>query len=48
MSEAAALRTEEIGTVEDRFFTLRDFRLTDGTIMPEATIAYETYGRLAP
>src|SRR5204863_4183372 len=37
----------DIGAVEDRFFTLRDFRLTDGTVMPEATIAYETYGRLA-
>src|ERR1700733_13854937 len=37
----------EIGTVEDRFFTLRDFRLTSGETMPEATIAYETYGRLA-
>jgi homoserine O-acetyltransferase/O-succinyltransferase len=48
MSEAAAVRTEDIGTVEDRFFTLRDFRLADGSVMPEATIAYETYGRLAP
>ena len=38
----------EIGAVEDRFFTLRNFRLTGGTVMPEATIAYETYGRLAP
>src|SRR5438477_11614202 len=38
----------EIGAIEDRFFTLRDFPLTDGTVMPEATIAYETYGRLAP
>ena len=38
----------EIGAVEDRFFTLRNFPLTDGTVMPEATIAYETYGRLAP
>jgi homoserine acetyltransferase len=28
-------------------FTLRNFPLTDGTIMPEATIAYETYGWLA-
>src|ERR1700756_1100659 len=37
-----------IGAVEDRFFTLRNFRLTDGAVMPEATIAYETYGRLAP
>ena len=38
----------EIGAVEDRFFTSRNFPLTDGTVMPEATIAYETYGRLAP
>src|SRR5947209_1865593 len=38
----------EIGAVEDRFFTLRNFPLADGTVMPEATIAYETYGRLAP
>ena len=38
----------DLGTVEDRFFTLRNFSLTDGTIMSEAMIAYETYGRLAP
>jgi homoserine O-acetyltransferase len=38
----------EFGAVEDRFFTLRNFQLTDGTVMAEATIAYETYGRLAP
>src|SRR5437763_4422349 len=38
----------EIGAVEDRFFTLRNFPLTDGTVMPEATIAYETYGRPGP
>jgi homoserine O-acetyltransferase len=37
-----------IGAVEDRFFTLRNFPLTDGTVMPEATIAYETHGRPAP
>jgi hypothetical protein len=29
----------KIGAVEDRFFTLRDFRLADGTVMPEARIA---------
>jgi homoserine O-acetyltransferase/O-succinyltransferase len=46
MSDAAAIRTADIGTVRDRFFTIRDFRLSDGTAMPEATIAYETYGRL--
>jgi homoserine O-acetyltransferase len=48
MTDGAALRTEDIGTVEDRFFTLRDFRLANGTVMPEARIVYETYGRLAP
>ena len=30
----------DIGAVEDRFFTLRNFPLTCGTVMPEATIAY--------
>ncbi len=38
----------EIGIVEDRFFTIRDFPLANGAVLPEATIAYETYGRLAP
>ena len=47
MADGPALRTEDIGTVEDRFFTLHDFRLGNGSTMPEATIAYETYGRLA-
>jgi homoserine O-acetyltransferase/O-succinyltransferase len=46
--DAAPRSADEIGTVEDRFFTLRDFHLVDGTVMPEARIAYETYGRLAP
>ena len=32
----------DIGAVIDQFFTLRNFRLTDGTVMPQATIAYET------
>jgi len=44
----AALRTQDIGTVHDQFFTLRNFRVADGMVMPEATIVYETYGRLAP
>src|SRR5437762_8078510 len=47
MNDAAALRTPDIGTVHDQFFTLRDFPVADGTVMPEATIVYETYGRLA-
>ena len=45
---AADIGAVDIGAVRDRFFTLRNFRLSDGTVMPEATIAYETYGRLAP
>src|SRR5436309_12830575 len=48
MNDGAALRTEDIGTVHDQFFTLRDFRLVNGSVLPEATIVYETYGRLAP
>src|SRR5581483_10544539 len=48
MNDAAGLPTRDIGAVEDRFFTLRDFRLANGAVMPEATIVYEAYGRLAP
>ena len=48
MTDGAALRTQDIGTVEDRFFTISDFPLANGTVMPEARIAYETYGRLGP
>jgi homoserine O-acetyltransferase len=48
MNDAALPQIADIGAVEDRFFTIRGFRLADGTVMPEATIAYETYGRLAP
>ena len=36
----AALRTQDIGTVHDQFFTLRNFRLADGTVMAEARIVY--------
>jgi homoserine O-acetyltransferase len=32
----------------DRFHTIRDFRLTSGAVLPEARIAYVTYGDLAP
>ena len=37
----------DLGTVEDRSFVISGFRLQNGTVMPEAKIAYETYGRLA-
>lgn len=42
-----ATSTTDIGIVEDRNFLIRDFRLQNGEVMPEANIAYETYGRLA-
>jgi homoserine O-acetyltransferase/O-succinyltransferase len=37
----------EIGTVEDRFFTIRNLPLQNGRVMRDARIAFETYGRLA-
>ena len=43
-----AASAADLGRVENQFFTIRDFRLTNGTVMPEAKIAYETYGTLAP
>jgi homoserine O-acetyltransferase len=46
--DGIAPSTSDIGTVEDQFFTLRDFKLTNGEVMPEIVIAYETYGKLAP
>ena len=42
------IETADVGVVEDRFFAIPEFRLADGTVLPNATIAYETYGRLAP
>jgi homoserine O-acetyltransferase/O-succinyltransferase len=47
MSVAFAARTADLGTVEDRNFLIRDFLLQNGAVIPEAKIAYETYGRLA-
>jgi homoserine O-acetyltransferase/O-succinyltransferase len=38
----------DFGTVEDRGFIISNFRLQNGAVMPQAKIAYETYGRLAP
>jgi homoserine O-acetyltransferase/O-succinyltransferase len=37
----------DLGTVEERSFTIANFRLQNGAVMPEAKIAYEAYGRLA-
>jgi homoserine O-acetyltransferase/O-succinyltransferase len=44
--DGAATAARELGTVEDKFFTLRDFRLANGDTMAEARLAYETYGTL--
>src|SRR3954466_12262225 len=37
-----------VGIVETRKFTTKDFKLQSGAVLPEMTLAYETYGRLAP
>jgi len=37
----------DLGTVEDRSFVIKNFRLHGGVVMAEAKIAYETYCRLA-
>ena len=36
----------DLGIVEDRSFVISNFRLQNGAVMPEAKVAYETYGRL--
>src|SRR5262249_39678622 len=47
MNDAALPQLGDIGAVEDQFFALQNFPLVTGAVMPEVTIAYETYGRLA-
>ncbi len=46
-AHSTAERTTELGTVEDRNFVIRDFRLQNGEILSAVKIAYETYGRLS-
>jgi len=38
----------ELLKVQKHIFTTKDFKLVSGTVMPEVTIAYETYGTPAP
>ncbi|MGH7038945.1 MAG: E22 family MetX-like putative esterase, partial [Stellaceae bacterium] len=37
----------DLGTVEDCFFTIRNFPLQNGQVVPEVKLVYEAYGRLA-
>ncbi len=37
-----------LGRVEVKSFTTHNFRLQSGEVLPEVTLAYETYGRPAP
>lgn len=43
-----ALAGGRLDAVESRLFTTRDFKLASGAVLPELTLAYETYGTLAP
>src|SRR3954464_4221499 len=37
-----------VGGVETKKFTTKGFKLQSGAVLPEMTLAYETYGKLAP
>src|SRR6266404_5268909 len=46
---AAPARAEgELIGIQKKVFTIKPFPLENGLVMPEVTIAYETYGKLAP
>jgi homoserine O-acetyltransferase/O-succinyltransferase len=48
MGTCSMARGADLGTVEDRYFEISDFRLQSGAVTPRVRIAYETYGQLAP
>lgn len=47
MDSSSADSTFGLGTIVPHRLTVANFRLTSGDVLPQATIAYETYGRLA-
>lgn len=47
-TETRAAAGKSLEGVAARTMELRDFRLQSGVVMKEVTIAYETYGKLAP
>src|ERR1700756_3570000 len=47
MSTSVMARGTDLGRVEDQSFPITNFRLQNGASMPQARLAYETYGRPA-
>ena len=44
---SGGLGAAELVGMKKMNYTIRDFRLQNSAVLPEATIAYETYGKLA-
>jgi len=42
----AEVKKKDVGIVKTEYFTFKNFTLENGKILPEVTIAYETYGKL--
>jgi homoserine O-acetyltransferase len=48
LAVTAAHAEGSVGLVETKKFVTKDFKLRSGAVLPELTLAYETYGTLAP